>query len=586
MSLIDEIAAQHEGKHQQDGSYLCKCPCHDDNHASLHLTAGDNGRILVYCHAGCSYDVLVKALGLSRENVPSQKWIEKIYPYVDADGKKRYEAIRYRLPDGGKDFRQRQGVGIWNLDGIEPLPYHLPQLLTAIQDNRTVIWVEGEKDVETLERVGYAATTNHGGANKPKTVNAIAHYLKGAKVIVLPDNDAVGLKHAEQVCAALVKANAASVLLGRVPGEAKDITEYLLLRHEDTWLKEVGQLVDNAISWTGESIPPPADDYSPIQPPDFDSIYIGNSDTTRPLMSLIKMPFCNIARLGGFATWLPSGKMTAVVSYSGGNKTTFVESFMDKLLQDGKSALLFSPEWNAIEYIWRAAQRADGPTYMESLVNEGYWAERKKGLTDKEARRRGYIPFTQDQVHYATEIAQNISRWPGKIYHLPHKADITTLLENAQKEIDYRRQQSNPISLIVIDYLQRLTTSMARSEFEQVSQILSMLGEFNTVNNLHTVIVSQVTKQGSMNIKKDGLSPDMMQNARSDLFNLVLMLQPEFTESGETTNIIQCWVGKNSQAALTHRPILLQHVDRLKLIQDYVPPAEQPIEHGAYQEQT
>jgi hypothetical protein len=44
-----------------------RCPAHDDNRASLSVATGDEGRILLHCFAGCTYDAIVAAAGLEAE---------------------------------------------------------------------------------------------------------------------------------------------------------------------------------------------------------------------------------------------------------------------------------------------------------------------------------------------------------------------------------------------------------------------------------------------------------------------------------------------------------------------------------------
>jgi hypothetical protein len=46
-----------------------KCPAHDDRHASLSINEGDDGRVLVKCHAGCSVDAVLGAFGLSKRDL-------------------------------------------------------------------------------------------------------------------------------------------------------------------------------------------------------------------------------------------------------------------------------------------------------------------------------------------------------------------------------------------------------------------------------------------------------------------------------------------------------------------------------------
>lgn len=44
---------------------LAHCPAHDDKNRSLSVKEADDGRVLLHCHAGCSTEDIVKALGLS-----------------------------------------------------------------------------------------------------------------------------------------------------------------------------------------------------------------------------------------------------------------------------------------------------------------------------------------------------------------------------------------------------------------------------------------------------------------------------------------------------------------------------------------
>jgi hypothetical protein len=47
------------------GGYTAKCPAHEDDHDSLSIDAGDDGRALLKCFAGCDNEAIVKALGLT-----------------------------------------------------------------------------------------------------------------------------------------------------------------------------------------------------------------------------------------------------------------------------------------------------------------------------------------------------------------------------------------------------------------------------------------------------------------------------------------------------------------------------------------
>lgn len=144
---------------------------------------------------------------------------EETYSYRDEAGAIAYESIRYRKPDGGKTFRQRRPDGsgyAWDLNGIKPVPYNLPELLLA--DPTVTVWiVEGEKDVERAIDEGMIATCNHGGTGNTKLWAEFAPHLRGRDVIVMPDNDEPGRKHAEGVADRLLGL-AASVRVLHLPG--------------------------------------------------------------------------------------------------------------------------------------------------------------------------------------------------------------------------------------------------------------------------------------------------------------------------------------------------------------------------------
>lgn len=58
LSRLDNIRPSGEG-------WIARCPAHDDAHASLSVGAGDDGRVLLYCHAGCEVANVVAALDLT-----------------------------------------------------------------------------------------------------------------------------------------------------------------------------------------------------------------------------------------------------------------------------------------------------------------------------------------------------------------------------------------------------------------------------------------------------------------------------------------------------------------------------------------
>ena len=225
------------------GGYISRCPSHDDHRQSLTFTERD-GKLLLHCHAGCSFHQIVSALGLQARDcfvngnghaaTGSPKEVA-VYPYHDADGHLVYEVVRYHHP---KTFRQRrpdgQGGWIWNLEGVRRLLYRLPEL----QGETSVVRVEGEQDVETLRAREFPATTNSGGAGKWTEDHTAQLVAAGAQsVIIIPDNDVPGKKDAQAV-AASCHAAGLRVQLVRLPDlpqlkekHGEDITDWFAQGH-------------------------------------------------------------------------------------------------------------------------------------------------------------------------------------------------------------------------------------------------------------------------------------------------------------------------------------------------------------------
>ncbi|HOV04221.1 MAG TPA: hypothetical protein PLG99_07405, partial [Kaistiaceae bacterium] len=112
-----------------------------------------------------------------------------VYPYHDEDGRKLFEVVR-KEP---KAFLQRRSETDYSVKGVRVVPYHLPEITEAIAMERPVFIVEGEKDVDRLASLGAPATCNAGGAGKWKDEHSA--FLKGADVIIIPDNDKAGDEH-------------------------------------------------------------------------------------------------------------------------------------------------------------------------------------------------------------------------------------------------------------------------------------------------------------------------------------------------------------------------------------------------------
>lgn len=213
---IERILDRLDNVRHLPSGYSARCPSHDDRVSSLMVNKGRTQPVVVHCHAGCTADQVMEALGMSTADLVGKAELEQRYEYVNADGSTAYVMQRWRNP---KTFRA---------EGSLPSPadrvlYQLPAINWARSAGATVYIVEGEKDADRLISMGLVATTNVSGAG-----SWLPHYgksLQDCHVVVVADTDDVGRAHARHV-AKEVSEYAATVRLV-TPSHGKDISDLL-----------------------------------------------------------------------------------------------------------------------------------------------------------------------------------------------------------------------------------------------------------------------------------------------------------------------------------------------------------------------
>jgi len=237
-------------QHKSDNAFTARCPSHDDNTNSLSGSYGQDGRLLLNCHAGCSIKQIQKDLDITMQDMfpPSMQkrtsTIEKTYDYVDESGTLLYQAVR-KNPKG---FIQRRPEGSgwqYKLGNTRRVLYKLVELLAA-NTQRWVLVCEGEKDCDRLMSMGMIATCNAGGAGKWR--DDYSKTLRGRNVAILPDNDDAGRAHAYQVANSLrgKAANIKIVELPDIPNKG-DVYDYL----ETHTVEQLQDIIRDTGVWDG-----------------------------------------------------------------------------------------------------------------------------------------------------------------------------------------------------------------------------------------------------------------------------------------------------------------------------------------------
>jgi len=223
---------------RKDNHIQAYCPAHVDKNASLSILLSGN-KMLLYCHAGCRVEDILKSARLTYADLfLDSKPPINIFQYKNKDGSLSHEKLKFATTKG-KRFAQRRihdNAIVENLDGIERIPYNYPEVITAIKQGNPIVFVEGEKDADSAELLGYVATTI-GGASDWR--DEYKKYFKNASVIQVPDKDTAGVTHIKKVSKSLSEV-CKSLKVVILP-QGKDLTEWIELGNSN-----LKALIDNS----------------------------------------------------------------------------------------------------------------------------------------------------------------------------------------------------------------------------------------------------------------------------------------------------------------------------------------------------
>jgi hypothetical protein len=277
---ICEVVQQHTGEPPVSAGHnrvKALCPAHADEKPSLSIRKDEQaGKVYARCFAGCSFDDILEALGLtardfrlvgSRTNGhrassngagPARKEPTKKadpqgteitrYAYTDEVGDVLYYNIRFEP----KDFRlaDRHGNRANMPKNMRWVPYNLPAVIAAVEQGRTVYWVEGEKDADNLNNRGEVATTNAGGSNRPLDAEWAA-FFEGADVVIVADNDKPGRAYGRVVARLLVNtARSVRVTLSATPQLKSDVSDHLQAGYTLAQLQDLPMRSVRRTRWT------------------------------------------------------------------------------------------------------------------------------------------------------------------------------------------------------------------------------------------------------------------------------------------------------------------------------------------------
>lgn len=244
LTPVENVLSKLSNVKKAGSNWHASCPCRvDDENPSLSVKEGDDGRVLLSCHYGspCNVNQICESMGIKVKDLyPPEKQttqsvatkrnkLVKAYPYRDENGVLLFEKLRYVTEDGKKTFRQRRPDPsnptkyLYDLDGVRKVLYNLPAVVDAVKAGEPVWIVEGEKDADTLIKMGVVATTTTLGAGSWEAEHT--RPLVGAYVEIIADNDKPGIEHALDVA---TKLRAAGCTVNTwISKDFKDISDHI-----------------------------------------------------------------------------------------------------------------------------------------------------------------------------------------------------------------------------------------------------------------------------------------------------------------------------------------------------------------------
>jgi hypothetical protein len=384
------------------------------------------------------------------------------YTYTDRDGNKLYQVLRqqWKLADGSwkldpktgnpkKTFKQRRpdGAGGWvyNLDGIGHCLYRAQELDLAIAEGKTVHIVEGEKDADTLAAWGLCGTTNSGGAQhwRPELVAM----FKGADVVILVDNDEVGIK-AGEVKAKSLRGVASRI---RVLNFADHVPGFPAKGDVTDWRDRFGGTA-KALQNITENIP----DWRPRPPASEKFRAVGLDQLHLPWL---KHDFL----IDGFL----DRRGVAMMPGSSGSGKTFLT------LEMGMCVATHRP-------FWGMDVKPGLVIYQAGEGKEGVTKRLDGWLLDRGVEPSADVPFRM---------------LPRKINLFVDDKDTDDLIAECKDWSDYYAQ---PVRLVIIDTFNKAITGANENAGQDMTRVLSRLERISETLDCAVLVPMHKSKQGDM----------------------------------------------------------------------------------------
>lgn len=190
---------------EQIGTAAIRVPAHGEARTLHGVTHEHDGRR--HC------DICTKALADDVARSPRLKTWKSIANKYGLTA----NALKDLVADPAFQAPAHPGVLRWGMEGVERFPYKLPAVMAAARAGKPVFYVEGEKCADVLESLGFAATTNAGGASWSVPMSWGRYFAGANPVIIIPDCDVAGRRAAVRRYRALRAADVPTIIMDLDP---------------------------------------------------------------------------------------------------------------------------------------------------------------------------------------------------------------------------------------------------------------------------------------------------------------------------------------------------------------------------------
>jgi hypothetical protein len=435
----------------REGKVLC--PVHGDHTPSLSVKDGDRAVVLKCWVCNAPVQQICAAWGIAVSDLFYEQQKQGRGEPIAVYDYGTYEVLRY--PNKGKDkvFSQRHkdpvtGEVIPSMKGVTRLLYRQGKVDAAVAAEQLVVVVEGEKDVHTLERIGYVATTASGGSNAPWEP-WFTKSLVGARVAVIPDNDHTGRAYAQKIVTDLEGRTPVKLIeLDGLP-EKGDVSDWLPMHSAE----ELERLIDEAFQ-------------PKTKARRREDVFASALDEIRRYQDgqIVGLPWPvewpTVSRAIGP---IVPGVLTVIGAKTSHGKSIAAQQIARRVCQVGKSVLMVTLELTPERLISRELA-SNGADIKRLRTRDGMTAD-----------------------DYAA-----ISRFQEDMGNLGEQWYLST---PTMEEIDYEIGILKP-DIVIIDYLHRLHRN-GKDEYHSITNNMNDAQDITLRHNVPVVILSQLRRPGA-----------------------------------------------------------------------------------------